>query len=158
GRGTLRDRRRAGTGSVVQPRSGRGAGPGNLSAGSTAPLPSRFFLAPDVFASGFAIPGVSLLRTHCSGASRRAGVSSPGSRKDSDAMKAALAGALALLCAGSATAATVTGTVNYRDTRTAACPNPSTGCVTSRRRGMVGHQADHPRPITDGAGRRAPRL
>jgi hypothetical protein len=47
-------------------------------------------------------------------------------------MKAALVGALALLCAGSANAATVTGTVNYRDTKTEACPNPATGCVPLR--------------------------
>src|SRR4029453_7039754 len=40
-----------------------------------------------------------------------------------------LLGALALLCAGSANAAIVTGTVNYLDTKTAACPNPATGCV-----------------------------
>jgi hypothetical protein len=73
-------------------------------------------------------------------------------------MRAALVGALALLCTASANSATVSGTVNDRDTKTAACPNPSTGWVTSRRRGMVSHEADHPRPINDGAGRRVPCL
>ena len=44
-------------------------------------------------------------------------------------MRTVLLGALALLCAGSANAAIVTGTVNYRDTMTVACPIPATGCA-----------------------------